>query len=62
MYNIKREGSDELLLGCSLHTTKEATKHLRSYQDSYPQWKFRIVETDDPGDMAFWNVGSQVLQ
>lgn len=52
MYNIRREGSKELLLGCSVQLPEHAMQWLKNYQGNYPQFKFYIVETNDPGDMV----------
>lgn len=52
MYNIKREGRDDLLLGCSLHLPEQAMDWLNRYRARYPQFKFYIVKTEDPGDMV----------
>lgn len=52
LYNIMREGRDDLLLGCSVILAETAMDYLKVYTARYPQFKFYIVLTDNPGDMA----------
>lgn len=52
MYNIKREGRSDFMLGCSVHLPETAMHWLLYYVTKYPQFRFDIVVTDYAGDMA----------
>lgn len=52
MYNIRGSNRSDFMLGCSVDSYAVAQKYLTSYQQRYPQWRYSIVITDYPGDMA----------
>lgn len=52
MYNIKRNGREDYLLGLSVLSPMEAMEWLLYYQVKYPEYHFTIVVTDYAGDMA----------
>lgn len=52
MFNIKREGREDFLLGCSVTTEEECERWLTHYRDNYTQFTFYMVMTDFAGDMV----------
>lgn len=52
MFNIKREGREDLLLGCSVPTEEECERWLKYYRQRYRQFTYYMVMTDYAGDMA----------